>query len=464
MLDKHHITFDKIDCPDMFRATYMATIALSIFGGVITIWSIAISDLSLLFTYVFFALLLRLIPADVHKWRLTLHYVIYSAFGLLYYLYYNVINGKPFIGGGDDELFWVFANELAHSNFDFSIQFSSDLFFWAIEFKAYIIIFAGYIKFLSLLGFDGQHMYNLVLMSTFIAALSAGLMFRIIKGWYPHLKSKYLFIISCFPILIFHNVTLLRESWLVMLFLLLVLVIQGKGFFYKMLFIPAILITAFFFRPAHGGLFLIFIISYLFFSLKSKKQRTIILFISFIAFLGFVKLGGLEYAEIISETSEYYMELTEENSSANSLGNIFYSSDNPVFLAMRPIVLLFSPIPPPILARLRMDTLFFSLGSILWYYLNGLNILAVLFFSKHWRKTSFPHVHIAMAITILASLILISLTSRDPRHLVYIHPFLLVYGINNYLTNRKLRRLFPLLAFIAMFGIISLYSLLKAIA
>ncbi|MBO3699749.1 hypothetical protein J4E76_14865 [Fabibacter sp. E12] len=222
------------------------------------------------------------------------------------------------------------------------------------------------------------------------------------------------------------------------------------------------MVSVFFFRVAHGGLFVIFLTTYFYFTLKGNKQKGLLLLGVFLGFMVFLSAGGMQYVEILSRTSEFYMEQASKNSSASSLGNIFYSSNNPVFLVMRPIMLLFSPLPPPVLVQMRLDSLFFSIGSLVWYYLNGLNILAL--FSPSIKKkgqNSSPLLK-ALFVTVIISLILVSFTSRDPRHLVYFYPFVLVHGIHNYLSHKNLRKSFPLLAIVAFLGLVSLYILLKA--
>ena len=87
-------------------------------------------------------------------------------------------HGKPFIGGGDDEMFYNIARDFK----DGLRVFDYGRLPWdAINYKSYIVVLAGWLKALNVIGLSDDSFLNLNLVNSFFGAFSVVLIYRIFR-------------------------------------------------------------------------------------------------------------------------------------------------------------------------------------------------------------------------------------------------------------------------------------------
>lgn len=351
-------------------------------------------------------------------------------------IYYQSINNAPFIGGGDDELFYIYATRISKSWLsEFGIEYLAGM-----NYKLYIHTHAFWFDILKLFGIKDYFFFHSVLFNAFIGGLIPSLIYQITRKFFEDdFAIKAAILVAFFPITAFYSSTLLRECFVTLQFLLVVkLCISNLSTFSKNFLIFFILLLAYLTRPASAFFISIFPVIYYIISAKNSKQRIflIIATISLVA-LGLILKESI-YNRDLEETKKLYNELAQETAAENSLGLKLIQSNNPVLNAFSIVYLLYSPIPPPFISEFRLDYLYISFGSLMWYF-----ILPIFFISVpyYFKEKIHANIFFSFFVFFVFSAIVVNFTSSDVRHLQPIYPlsvvFVYYYLKNNYMEVKK---------------------------
>jgi hypothetical protein len=402
------------------------------------------------FSLFFFILIGFLIFKTQRTFFIYSYFLNIICFSIIVYSNFS-INGTYFLGGGDDELFFDYAIRMSKYGIeDFGIEYV-----FGMPFKLYTHIQALYFDFLKILGFCDYSLIHLLLINSFVGACTAVLIAKFISFFKLEDSKKNLLtlITISFPISIFYYSNLLRECFVVLIFMLVVYITTNYKLKVskKIFFVIVLIISAFFIRPASSFFIMSFPFFFIIFNSASFYKKILIYSFLFVGILVLLKLRTQIYNRDVQETSEMYQELASETADDQSLGIQLMQSSNPFLKACSVFYIVLSPIPPLIIKELSFRALIFSIGSLLFYFTFPAFILLV--FSKNYEKRK---IIIPFFLTFVFTSVIVTFTSADPRHLQLIMPitfFLGVYYIflnsNRYMNFLKYYFLIGSLAFTA---------------
>jgi hypothetical protein len=338
-------------------------------------------------------------------------------------IYSNYIsNGTPFLGGGDDELFYDYS--VRYSKFglnDFDINYVITM-----PYKFYILINALFFDFLKLLGVRDFCYVHILLLNVFVGASSSVFVHKIINQIVTqNIKDELSYLVISFPYFVFYNSNLLRECWIVFFFLVIIYqtISLNRPVFFRIILIIIAAILTFFIRPASAFFIITFPVCYVLFSKKLKLSYILVMLV----IIGIIYLQKDNiYNRDIKETQEMYQELSSQSSDKNSIGLKLVTSDNIFMRILSILYLVFSPIPPPIVKVQNINSVVLSVGSIFWYILLPTFFLSIRKFKliPAYRKVIIPFV-----LSFVISAFVVSNTSADPRHLIPFYSIIILFGI-----------------------------------
>lgn len=300
---------------------------------------------------------------------------------------------------------------------------------------------------------SGVHFYHGILLNTFISSFIPYLYKKHFRDIFPtKTVDKLLIFLIFMPQFVVYNSTYLRDSIIMLLFASLIYFLNSKRHLEirKIGYSLIILIFAYFIRP--GSSF--FLLTYIFIHFYSSKIKLYLLLLLVILFIvDYYYDFQFRDLESISNT---YTELTSKEASVNSLGAKLLDSNNLLLFPIKFLYVLFSPIPPPILFKLSLQSIVFSVGLLIKYFFILIYLIDGIknFFSNNsdFRKNF-------IYICIITGAILFS--SRDPRHLNYLLPLIFVKSI--YLFDYKVNLIKQSILYLILLGplIIGVYFILK---
>lgn len=446
---------------DLLKIVHITFIIFSILGVYFTNLSLQFRDSSIVFSFVFLAFIGFFLFSNGSSRTLFLfHYVLYSLFAICFYEYYTSVNGASFIGGGDDEFFYKISKGFYLDNFERN-RFYEGVFFPITTYQGYIYTLSGYLWILNVLGFDSTNVFHFILINVLVGSFSGMLVFRIARK-IGYQLGGYLFIITLFPVTVWYGVTLLRDSFILFFFLLLIdTLVSSEKLTLKQILLSVlwIILTATI-RPAHAIIFSFLLGVKFFFSIQGIVSKVLLIMVAIIVIFTFLESSVNDQLEEVSQVAENYDSEISENASGSSIGRLLYSSSNPVFIVIRPVVLFFSPIPPLIFSGLTFDNLFLSIGNLLWYFF-GASFLVLLYVKG--RTIIYSNIYLSLTSVILFTPIIISLTSRDPRHIVFVYPIVQILVLQGIIKKEISVKLICLSLSAMGLLLVSFYLLLKAI-
>jgi hypothetical protein len=381
-------------------------------------------------------------------------YLINSTFFLLI-LY--IVNGSPFLTGGDDLLFYTAGKELYRARYDINIEVEGFP-LWITNYPAYLFMISFYYELLSWIGLNSLHFYHLTLLKVSLGSVIPVIIYKIGNQISSGVSRFTLFVILMLPTLVLYTASFLRESVISFFFVFGVyIIISKKPSFYKLTIVTILIIIIYFIRPVHAVFLVLFFLIYFVSNRKSAFWfKFYIIFFLIISGLILYNFNGIGLFTQYQTVQNSYIELSKESSQEGSLGLKLYGSN---FLLLWPLKFLYYfmyPIPPPIFGRLNLLTVFISLGSMIWY------LIVLGFLKSIFRKVNRinPYFLSVYLLFIIAGAVGVS-TSKDPRHLIFIYPLIIPIGIRELGIMPKMQ----LYLFFGVFGLIALfvYIILKFI-
>jgi hypothetical protein len=380
-------------------------------------------------------------------------YLISSAFFLLAT---NYTFGRPFLGGGDDMYFFIAAKTLVKAKLDINTTVDG-IPMWASNYTGYLYLLGYYFKAISSLGFDSFHFYHLSLLKVCIGSFIPVLVFKIFKENKLIQLESSIWILVLFPTLVIHVVSLLREAVISVVFLFVVYrVIRSRWHIVAVLWVLFGAFLVYNIRPVHAVFVGLFYLIWVFLSrpknLTLKLGGLVIVF--FLLTMNWIK-GVSLFGSDLDRIQGMYLALAQETNQEGSIGLRLYTSN---FLLIQPLKLIYyfmSPIPPPMVIRLNLLSTYISLGIVFWYlYVFG-------FFSGYMnflRKGD--RLYLTVLLLFIISGIVGVVSSKDPRHLVYIYPLVIPFGYSHlqFIPKRRIQQI--VITFLSL-GVVG-YLLLKA--
>ncbi|MDG1516742.1 MAG: hypothetical protein P8Q42_01850 [Flavobacteriales bacterium] len=274
---------------------------------------------------------------------------------ILFALYFENLNGSPFIGGGDDENFYekaltILAGKTAAlGNYPF-----------------YIYINTGIFKFLNFFGFYDNSPLNIGVTNAFVGATVAPLMYRVGQQFLSFKNANNLgYLLAIFPSTMYFSSILLRDIWVlsILVWIIFILTVTKLNIILKILILGFLCLVSFNFRHATGAITILFVVSYGFFSLKNKILKAIIIgIVLFVFFVFFLSV----FSTLQTTIFEKYQGLGTAGAQSGSIGAKIAFSSNPIIRSLYYIISLYNPIPP--FPNYRFNTVVLGLGAIIWYF------------------------------------------------------------------------------------------------
>ncbi len=386
----------------------------------------------------------------------TLAFGIYLISSAFFLLATNYTFGRPFLGGGDDMYFFIAAKTLVKAKLDINTTVDG-IPLWSSSYTGYLYLLGYYYKAISSLGFDSFHFYHLSILKVGIGSLIPVLVYAIFKrNSFIQLEGS-LWILVLFPTLVIHVVSLLREAVISVLFLFVVYkVVNSRWQLTALLWVLLISFLVYSIRPVHSAFVGLFYFLWVFLSrpknLTLKLGTLVVVF--FLFTMNWIK-GISLFGSDLDRIQGMYLALAQETNQEGSIGLRLYTSN---FLLIQPLKLLYyfmSPIPPPMVIRLNLLSTYISLGIVFWYlYVFGFFSGYVNFLRKGDR------LYLTVFLLFIISGIVGVVSSKDPRHLVYIYPLIIPFGYSQlqFIPKRRIQQIVISFLSLSVVG----YLLLKA--
>lgn len=347
-------------------------------------------------------------------------YLLNISIGILISLNFEINNGSPFLGGGDDQLFYESVIDLARG-------FTPDVYLDAISYQGYLYTHEYFYRFLIFFFPETTSYIHMVILNGFAGAVIPALIYQICTRYFSIALSVSISVfIAFFPHLVYYSSIMLRDIWVAM-FLVLVLhtLLTRSNFLVKIFIIALILYATLYFRVASMLLICVFILSYFFFSQKQVVLRFIsVLLVSLIG-VSFVLFPEVVIERRFDETLQNYNEILESSADEGSLGRQLRSSNNPIIFSIGIAYLLYSPLPPPFLKKQKLHYFIISLGCVLWYMMIPAVFFGIVRHSKMEKTSAIAYSYLMF---LLVTLIVVNYSTGSARHIVFIYPVALVFA------------------------------------
>ncbi len=364
----------------------------------------------------------------------------------IFLLIINYVNGGPFLTGGDDFLFYNAGKELYRSNYDINIEVDG-IPLWVSNYPFYLFLISFYYDFLSFFRLNSLSFYHFTLFKISLGAIVPILIYRISEIVNFKFTKGTILLILFFPTLVYHTTSFLRES-IISFFLILGVysILRIKPGFYKILIIFLLTIILYFIRPVHSFFLILFYFLYYFLNNKNSFRLnflfTIILFTIGLIFLNYNDSSILLQYQ---NTQNSYRELSELTAQNGSLGVKLYGLANPFLWPIKYLYYIMSPIPPPIFGGLNLITIYITIGCVLWY------LILFGFLKSVFRKVNRINPYfISLFLFFLITAAVGVNTTKDPRHLIFIYPLILPYGLKELFTIPKLAIFITIISFLIL--------------
>lgn len=379
---------------------------------------------------------------------------------IIYFVIYTFITfyetNSLFLSGGDDEFFYRSSIRLFENGFDIDSQIlgvnlNSGNYIGYLYFN-YIII-----NILDFIPFFDTDILSFRLVKYLITSLIPFFVYKIFQNTVFRLTNKGILILLLFPQLIFFNYSLIRSSYISLLFCLLIYVIvYFKNTKIKYLFVLVIIVITAFFRDVTA----LFLVSFLiFYNLKFEK-RNILFSLSIILltiYSSFFLFSETAIAVKLSKVQEAFIDLSS-SSNNSSLGLTVLLSKNPLMFPIKLVYIILSPIPPKFIYNINITNFISLLGNLSWYFISFGSAIYYININKIRDKFSYK-ISISLLLCLFSSLIIVLNTTMNPRHIAFLYPFFVpigIYGLNS------LNRVNKILLFVTLFTLaIILFILLK---
>ena len=385
----------------------------------------------------------------------TFSYGLYLLNATFFLMILNWVNGNPFLAGGDDLFFYSAGKELFLAEYNIITEVDG-IPLWVANYPFYLYLISFYYGFLSQLGLDSLHFYHLTLLKVAFGASIPVFIFNLARHYQKDITKVDLITIILFPALVLQTVSFLRDSIISFFFILGVLkAASNKRIISRLIWLLPLATIIYFIRPVHAFFLIIFLVIYIVF----ENRRFLWLKIFGVSALAVICLFFFNkevttFFEQYERVQGMYTELSLETNQEGSLGVKLYSSNAPMLIPIKLLYYFLSPIPPPIVSGLSGLSLYLSLGAIFWYFI-------IFGFLKSVMKQSSrenPFYVSLFVLFVLAGLVGIS-SSKDPRHLTFMYPIILPFGLKELNTMPK-NQLYVICILSAIFGLLG-YVLFK---
>lgn len=344
----------------------------------------------------------------------------------------NYVNGKPFLAGGDDLLFFTAGKELYINDFDINIEVDG-LPLWVTNYPAYLFIISFYYKFLSFFGINSLSFYHFTLFKILLGSLIPILIYKIGHFVSIRFDKLALFVVLLMPTLVYHTTSFLRETVISFFFLSGVyIILSDKAIIIKSLLFILITVILYFIRPIHSFFFILFFLLYLIISRKTSSWIRLNTAFIILIVIYYFKREDSELFLQYQRTQSSYQELSAITSQEGSLGVKLYGANDLFFWPIKYFYYLFSPIPPPIVATFNLLTVYMSLGALLWYLL----VIGIIKSGLRVINRMDPYFLTLYILFFLAGVVGVN-TTKDPRHLVFIYPLIIPISLGELIITKK---------------------------
>jgi hypothetical protein len=406
----------------------------SIVGGITSLLFLLIveSELPLLLLWLLFMLLGNVFYHDQTERNLFRINLNISLIFLPFFLWSYVLQtGKPFIPGGDSEVYY---NNFMHAVDTGRLPISSReryVLYYIVSWKYYVII-----KFIT-----GSTSYlYLVFLTLFISSHTAPLLYKI--GSNENFKKKVVLsacLMTCFfPSLLQTNIAILREGFIVAPFLFSMYLSQkikkseknSATIKYIILFLLTLLWIANI-RFEVGGIALLFFViyNYIFIDKPSVKSYIFlgVLIVLAVVFVlpNVVGLQLTEYYNLNSKREHFdSVSLTQVDSLTASLRQQGFIGRFILFFYC-----FFQPIPPHLFANITIPHYYLlAVGNILWYFMLPISVIEIF---KNIKQKTYSGFSKSFLIASIAVVFMLSLTLLGTeRHKIYIYPVMFLFFFN----------------------------------
>ncbi len=363
---------------------------------------------------------------------------------VVFIFYFEYSLGLPFNGVADDQTFFILTKYWANDTTTFDQRaFNTYGVTWeSINYKAYILIFGFWLKFLKFLNIESEHFFHLNLINCWFGAFIPSLTFIIAKRLFT-IKIGLIsaFIVLLYTPVIFYSIIIIRDTLIGTIFLSIVsITISSYSSKVKIISITILLSLLFELRGASAALAIVFMITYWASALRIKqitiynKWLSIVMIILVLATsiylvsgnLNVLKNSDVDLFKRIVNTVNFYQAHSLEQASNDSFGSILKQSNNPIIFLLLLVYTYLSPVPPEFIKTFNLKTVFMGVGNILWY------VVAPVFIGGYFQLTkdkSLRSILHAVVVTLVISLIVVSMTSGNPRHLYFLHPLIILFVV-----------------------------------
>lgn len=345
----------------------------------------------------------------------------------------------------------------------------------AINYKAYIIVMGGWLKALNVIGLSDDSFLNLNLVNSFVGALSVVLVYRIFRtltgetlGW------KIGMFALLFPSVVFYSATIIRDTFVLFTFAfsIYILAVSEWSGIKKTALLLACFVFMYYLRNASAFPLAAFVVVYMLLNVKGTNFKVLAIGLFF---LGIVIAAAVlvtaaamhppkvqppetDFMNFLSYQIHYYNKLIIAETSWDSLGIRLRNFDSPVMVCLGIVYMYFSPVPPLFVQSPTFANFFLGIGNIIWYFIAFSYAFSIF---KPSSSTIHRKVWWAILITLLLSLLMVFFSSSDPRHLLFIQPFIAGFTIEFLLTSKRSAFLLGKMALIGGLILAVLYLILK---
>lgn len=420
------------------------------------IFAFSFNQLSSIFISLFFLFFSAILLKNK---SLHIFFLSYSV-SILYFVIYTFItfyeNNSLFLSGGDDEFFYKSSVQLFENGFDTDTQLGGrDVI--SANYLGYLYLNYIIINILDFIPFFEIDIISFRLIKYLFTSLIPVFVYKIFQNTIFRLTNTGILILILFPQLIFFNYSLIRSSYISLLFCLFVYVLLFfKNAKIKYLFLFVIIVITALFRDVSALFFLSFLIFYL---LKFEKRNilfslSIILLTIYSSFFLFSQTAlGLR----LSIVQEAFIELSSASNNS-SLGLSILFSNNPFVFPLKFVYILLSPIPPKFIYNMNITNFINLLGNLSWYFISLGFVIYYITINKFRDKFS-DKISIPLLLCLFSSTIMVLNTTMNPRHIAFLYPFFVPIGIYGLKSLNRANRI--VLYFTISVPAITLFILLK---
>lgn len=393
-------------------------------------------DLGYLFIYSIVVLIMTLTR------QLNLFIVFYGLGTLYYYLKY-LSTGSYFLGGGDDELFYDLSVQYANGEKFSDLTVFTNTYLTSAPYFGYVLIQGLFFKVFVFIGLVPTPFWILIFKSLTSVFTFGALM----RSFCESSRINYVFVtqrVIWFPGVLINCVFGLRESIALLIFIIIFVSLKKLDFF-RIIIISATTVALFFIRR-HAVVFILYYLTPPLLARLNKGLRSqIIAVLSFSIPIGYVLWKV--------DVGDRYFDLSTESSSEGSLGLLLYS--NTLLFPVQVFYTYISPIPPLFLKNPDIFNFVAMVGDIFRYYYSGILLLLVIF---KWQELDKKHGLRSLLSGFFMVLLVVCLTTRDPRHLNFFMPLVFLISINcSKLLGRRVLLRYNALFFVGMTSMVAIF-------